>query len=40
MVHLSDLLRWFLLQRIVEVFADVNDILYGDAGVSDEPAGW
>lgn len=38
-VHLSDLLRWFLRSEVVEVFAEVNDILYSDAGVDVETGG-
>ena len=38
-VHLTDLLRWFLRSEVVEVFADVSDILYSDAGVNVETGG-
>jgi predicted dehydrogenase len=38
-VHLSDLLRWFLRSEVVEVYAEVSDILYGDAGVDVETGG-
>lgn len=29
-VHLADLLRWYLQDEVVEVYAEVNRILYGD----------
>jgi len=38
-VHLVDLLRWYLGCEVVEVYAQLNDILYGDAGVDVETGG-
>lgn len=38
-VHLVDLLRWFLGCEVVEVYAQLNDILYREAGVDVETGG-
>lgn len=38
-VHLVDLLRWFLGCEVVEVYAQLNAILYRDAGVDVETGG-
>lgn len=38
-VHVVDLLRWYLGCEVVEVYAELNDILYGDAGVDVETGG-
>jgi predicted dehydrogenase len=38
-VHVADLLRWFLGCEVVEVYAELNDIFYGDENLSVETGG-
>jgi predicted dehydrogenase len=38
-VHLADLLRWYLGQEVVEVYAQMNAIPYREVGVEVETAG-